>query len=82
MLLGGENDDGSGDNLRGVLAALPAVLHRGFLPSENNQVQVHTGNLLGHLLAGHEQLYVQPDHLLLDECKVCINLVTLRFVSL
>lgn len=68
MLLGSENDDGSGDNLRSVLASLPAVLHHSFLPSQNHQVQVHTGNLLGHLLAGHEQLYVQSDHLLLDEC--------------
>jgi hypothetical protein len=67
---GGENDDGSGWDFRGVLAAVPRLLHRDVAPARNHLLQLHPGGLPRHLLARHVQLHVQPHHLLLDEFQV------------
>lgn len=70
QISGSEDDDSGGDHLRSVLAALPALLHLDRLLPVHHQVRIHPGNVPGHLLAGNEQLDVQSDHLLLDECEV------------
>lgn len=67
---GRENDDGRGVNLRHLLAAVSRLLHSALLHPRLDQRAVHPGTLLGHLLAGHEQLHVQSHHLLLDELEV------------
>lgn len=70
LFTGCQNDDSRSGNLRSVLATIPSVFHSDVILPRDNKFTVHPGVLLGHLLACHEQLHVQPHHLLLDERKV------------
>ena len=59
-----------GDNICGLLAALPDLLHLHLPQQGHRQEALHPARLPGLLLARHGQLYVQPLRLLLDECQV------------
>ena len=69
---GGEDDDSGGDHLRRVLAAAACVLPADVHHPRHDGDGLRAAHLPAHLLAGHEQLHVQPHHLLLDERKVCL----------
>jgi len=71
VLAGGKNDDNSRGYFWHLLAAVPSV----FPASDHHADQplpVYTADIPRYILDGHEQLYVQPSHLLLDERKVSI----------
>ncbi|KAJ8973786.1 hypothetical protein NQ317_013181 [Molorchus minor] len=42
------------NNLRGMLAPLPALLHRHFLPSGHHKFRIHPRDISGYLLASYE----------------------------
>ena len=67
---GGEDVHRGGDHLRGVLAAVPRVLHIHVPRHRDPAPALHPARLPRLLLARHVQLHVQPAHLLLDERKV------------
>jgi hypothetical protein len=69
-LTGGEDDDRGGDDLRRVLAAVPHLFHHLVAHARDQRDVIHPGAVPGHLLAGHVQFHVQPNHLLLDELQV------------
>lgn len=69
---GCEDDDGSGGDIRSLLAALPRLLHHHVVPAGADERALHPGALPGHLLARHVQQHVQPHHLLLDEFQVIV----------
>ena len=70
ILSGGEDDDDCGRDIRCLLAAA-THLFPGDQPVRVDCGPVlHPTCLSGHLLACHEQLHVQPHHILLDECQV------------
>ena len=69
-----ENDGLGGGDLRCVLAATePSVtVRRGAARTDGPPVVTAT-HLLARLLARHEQLHLQPHHLLLDELQVSLS---------
>lgn len=67
---GGEDDDHRGVHLRGVLAALPRVLHTAVPAAGVVPAEIHPAALPGRHVAGHELHYVQPHHLLLPQRQV------------
>ena len=67
---GGEDDDCGCVDICRVLAAIPHVLHPDVIYAAHHERRLHPGSVPRHLLARHVQLYVQPDHLLLDELTV------------
>lgn len=67
---GCQDDDGRGDNLRRLLAAIRPIFHRSFLLANHHELPIRPRNLLGHILVSDEQLNVQSHNILLDERQV------------
>ena len=66
-VVGGEDDDHRGGDLRPLLAAVPRLLHRDGPHQVPEQVEVHPAGVPVSAVAGHELHHVQPHHLLLSE---------------
>ena len=73
FLQGRQDVHRGGDHLRGVLAALPRLLHLHLPPQGDRHEALHPARLPRLLLVRHGKLHVQPAHLLLDERKVRIG---------
>lgn len=67
MFPGGPDVRAGSDGVRALLAALPRVLRAGIPPPVTGLSTVRSAHLLGILLAGDGEFYVQSTHLLLDE---------------
>ena len=69
-----QDDGGGGGNFRRLLAAATRLLHHGQSAPGDHRLRLGATCLPDHLLARHEQLDVQSDHLLLDEREVARNI--------
>ena len=63
----GKDVCGCGDDIHGLLGALPHLLHLLIPRAQHHQDPIHLPHIPGLLLAGNVKHLRQPNHLLLDE---------------